>query len=116
MVLANEEMKDESAPDEVKTRSHRLFLDDFEYSAFTRRLAWSPDGSILLAPAGCYYDLKQATRSTTYSYTVYGFSRHQLSEPAFTLPGLTAFATCIRFSPYLYKLTQAESGLVALPY
>jgi hypothetical protein len=68
-------MKDESIPEEVKVRSHRLFLDDFEYSAFTRRLAWSPDGSILLAPAGCYYDLQQMPRSTTYSYTVYGFSR-----------------------------------------
>ena len=32
------------------------------------------------------------------------------------LPGLTNFATCIRFSPYLYKLTAAESGLLVLPY
>lgn len=102
--------------EDFKTRSHRLFLDDIEYLAFTRRLAWSPDGSVLLTPAGCYQDLKQVPRSATYSYTVYGFSRHQLSEPAFMLPGLTQYATCIRFSPYLYKLTDLEPGLLALPY
>jgi len=61
--LANEEMKDENKNEPVPTenaklRSHRLFLDDFEYSAFTRRLEWSPDGSVLLTPAACYYDLK----------------------------------------------------------
>lgn len=41
-----------------KTLSHRLFLDDLEYQAFTRRLSWSPDGSILLTPASCFFDLK----------------------------------------------------------
>lgn len=56
-------MKDENAveanpAENSKVRSHRLFLDDFEYSAFTRRLEWSPDGSIMLSPAACYYDLK----------------------------------------------------------
>jgi chromatin assembly factor 1 subunit B len=93
--------------------SHRLFLDDVEYQAFTRRLCWSPDGSILLTPASCYFDLQP--KATNYTYTVYGFSKHQLSQPIFMLPKLKSYATCIKFSPYLYKRT-AEDGMLALPY
>ena len=114
--MKDENVAEQAAAENTKVKSHRLFLDDFEYTAFTRRLAWSPDGSVLLAPAACYYDLKQTPRSSTYSYTVYGFSRFELTEPAFMLPGLCSFATCIRFSPYLYKLTEQESGMLALSY
>lgn len=31
------------------------------------------------------------------------------------LPKLKSYATCIKFSPYLYKRT-AEGGMLALPY
>ena len=97
------------------TKSHRLFLDDLEYQAFTRRLAWSPDGSVLLTPASCYFDLSKQTKPNNYSYTVYAFSKHNLSSPAFMLPGLKSYATCIRFAPYLFRLT-SESQLLHLPY
>lgn len=56
-----DEMKIDTNPavteEQLKVRSHRLFLDDLEYQAFTRRLSWSPDGSILLTPASCFFDL-----------------------------------------------------------
>ena len=30
--------------EQVKRKTHRLFLDDTEYTSFVRRLSWSPDG------------------------------------------------------------------------
>ncbi len=106
-------MKEEGQ--ESKVRAHRLFLDDLEYQAFTRRLSWSPDGSVLLTPASCYFDLKLQQKPTNYNYTVYAFSKHNLQQPAFMLPGIKSYATCVRFSPYLYKLTKT-SEMLDLPY
>ena len=51
-------------------------------------------------------------------YTVYGFLKHGLSQPAFMLPGIKSYATCIRFNPYLYKLSNSsnDNALLDLPY
>jgi chromatin assembly factor 1 subunit B len=43
---------------ETKKKSHRLFLDDTEYSSFVRRMAFSPDGSMFLTTGSWYQDLK----------------------------------------------------------
>lgn len=32
-----------------------MFMDQINYTYFTRKLSFSPDGSILLVPAGIYY-------------------------------------------------------------
>lgn len=72
---------------------------NFHYRFF-RRLTWSPDGSLLLAPAAVYQDLSIDAKST---YTVYGFIKTDLTQPAFMLPGIKSYATSIRFNPYLYK-------------
>ena len=46
--------------------------------------------------------------------------KSQINRPAFMLPGLKSHATCIRFSPYLYKpKTRADDDplpLLDLPY
>ena len=51
-------------------------------------------------------------------YTVYGFLKHGLSQPAFMLPGIKSYATCIRFNPHLYKLSNSsnDNALLDLPY
>lgn len=110
--MAKREEQGEDANMENK-KSHRLFLDDVEYLAFTRRLCWSPDGSVLLTPASCYSDLK----SSNHDFTVYGFTRVDLTQPAFMLPGIKTYATCVRFSPYLYKITKDNTQkMLDLPY
>lgn len=98
--------------DDAKPKCHRLFLDDVEYLAFTRRLSWSPDGSLLLTPASCYTTQSQSA----YSFTVYGFTRHELTQPVLMLPGIKTYATCVRFSPYLYKLNKDSQKMLDLPY
>lgn len=100
--------------------SHRLFLDDVEYQSFVRRLDWSPDGNLLLTPSACYYDLHadNAQSRSSYTYTVYGFLKHGLSQPALMLPGLKTYATCIKFNPYLFEKSTDTSKvpLLDLPY
>ena len=43
--------REDEAQEESKKKSQRLFLDDLEYSAFARRLCFSPDGLVVLTPA-----------------------------------------------------------------
>ena len=85
-----------------------------------RRLDWSPDGNLLLTPSACFYDLQaESVQSrSNYNYTVYGFLKHSLSQPAFMLPGLKTYATCIKFNPYLYEKTSdiSKVPLLDLPY
>lgn len=53
-------------------------------------------------------------------YTIYGFIKSDITQPAFMLPGIKSYATCIRFAPNLYKLrgtaTAERPALLDLPY
>ena len=106
----------------AKKSSHRMFLDDVEYLSFVRRLAWSPCGSFFLTPASVYQELnvEQGVASAKSLYTVYGFIKSDITQPAFMLPGIKSYATCIRFSPYLYakknNSTHDRPALLDLPY
>ena len=79
-----------------------------------RRLEWSPDGNFLLTPSACYYDLHDDNQAKKLSFTVYGFLKHKMSQPAFMLPGLKTYATCIKFNPYLYEKPWAKPNQVPL--
>ena len=101
----------------AKKNTHRMFLDDVEYLSFIRRLSWSPDGSFFITPASVYQDLKQDSKS---SYTVYGFLKSDITQPAFMLPGIKSYATCVKFNPYFYakqpSLNPDRPALLDLPY
>ena len=59
-------------------------MDQINYTYFTRKLSFSPDGSILLVPAGIYYkNPNEKARQV-----VYGFTRSNLTNPSFILPSL----------------------------
>ncbi|KAL2469955.1 Chromatin assembly factor 1 subunit FAS2 [Abeliophyllum distichum] len=62
--------------DESKSARNHLFHDE-TLPSFFRRLAWSPDGSFLVLPAGSY---KPTTASEPVN-TAYVFSRKNLSRP-----------------------------------
>ena len=87
-----------------------------------RRLTWSPDGSFFLTPASVYQELNEAaqTGAAKSIYTVYGFIKSDITQPAFMLPGIKSYATCIRFSPHLYakkgNTTSERPALLDLPY
>ncbi|KAL0449806.1 UNVERIFIED_CONTAM: Chromatin assembly factor 1 subunit FAS2 [Sesamum latifolium] len=103
---------DSHMPDESKsTRSH-LFHDE-TLPSFFRRLAWSPDGSFLLVPAG---SLKSTPTSEPVN-TAYVLSRKDLSRPALMLPGASKPVVAIRFCPLTFSLRGSNtSPFFKLPY
>ena len=84
-----------------------LFADE-NVRSFFRRLDWTPDGALLLAPAGIFNP--QATAASTEqtavaakaSYATWVFQRTQLDSPVACLPGLEKPSVAVRSSPRLY--------------
>uniref|UniRef100_A0A6P4F9Y9 Chromatin assembly factor 1 subunit B n=1 Tax=Drosophila rhopaloa TaxID=1041015 RepID=A0A6P4F9Y9_DRORH len=100
---------------EMHGKSIRLYHDG-TLQTFFRRLCFTPDGKLLLTPAGITdYDGVVKPINTTY-----GFSRYDLSKPAFVLPFPNEYAVAVRCSPVLYRLRQynAEKNppIISLPY
>ncbi|KAK7318455.1 hypothetical protein RJT34_03157 [Clitoria ternatea] len=95
-----------------KATKFHLFHDE-TLPSFFRRLAWSPDGSFLLLPAGSY-KINNASDSLNVAYI---FSRKDLSRPAIQLPCASKAVVAVRFCPVLFKLRGTNSaGLFKLPY
>ncbi|RLO10895.1 hypothetical protein DYB28_009474 [Aphanomyces astaci] len=94
--------------DVVKPPPKQLLFHDDTFPSFSRRPAWTPDGTFVLLPAG----LTDATAHTAYVY-----ARGNLHEPAFHLPGHDKGVLAIRCSPTLYSLRPAAaSNTFGLPY
>ncbi|XP_017133124.1 chromatin assembly factor 1 subunit B [Drosophila elegans] len=100
---------------ELHGKSVRLYHDG-TLQTFFRRLCFTTDGKMLLTPAGITdYDGVEKPINTTY-----GFSRYDLSKPAFVLPFPNEYAVAVRCSPVLYRLRpyKAEKNppIISLPY
>ncbi|KAG4176053.1 hypothetical protein ERO13_A11G226902v2 [Gossypium hirsutum] len=106
-------MKAEQQPiDDAKSVKNHLFHDE-TLPSFFRRLAWSPDGSFLLVPAGSY---KMSTSSETIN-TTYVFSRKDLSRTFLQLPCANKPVVAVRFCPLAFNLRGSNpAGFFELPY
>ncbi|KAL9249649.1 Chromatin assembly factor 1 subunit FAS2-like protein [Drosera capensis] len=105
---------DQHNANESKSIKNHLFHDE-TLPSFFRRLAWSPDGSFLLVPAGSY----KFSPSSEPINAAYVFSRKDLSRPALQLPGASKPVVAVRFCPLTFKLRGSNSGnagLFNLPY
>lgn len=96
-------------------KSMRLYQDG-TLQTFFRRLCFTPDGKLLLTPSGITdYDGVVKPINTSY-----GFSRHDLSKPAFVLPFPKEYAVAVRCSPVLYRLrpynAEKNPPIISLPY
>ncbi|XP_062599442.1 chromatin assembly factor 1 subunit B-like [Saccostrea cucullata] len=116
----------EGNPD-VKPKSFRMFHDDTMRSFF-RRLSFSPDGEILIVPAGCMEMGENKIINSTYL-----LPRSCLNKPAAYLPSPQKITICVRCCPCYFKLQKNNenspdhsnnnkkewekcSSLFALPY
>uniref|UniRef100_A0A672NEQ2 Chromatin assembly factor 1 subunit B-like n=1 Tax=Sinocyclocheilus grahami TaxID=75366 RepID=A0A672NEQ2_SINGR len=92
-----------AADGEVK--NYRMFHDD-SMRSFFRRLTFTPDGSFLLAPAGCVEAGENVTNTT------YVFSRKSFKRPIAHLPCPSKATLAVRCSPVYYELRtkRAEDG------
>lgn len=99
--------------DDSKSAKNHLFHDE-TLPSFFRRLAWSPDGSFLIVPAGSY---KFTAGSETIN-TAYVFSRKDLSRPALQLPGASKPVVAVRFCPQAFNLRGSNDSarFFKLPY
>ncbi|KAL2551560.1 Chromatin assembly factor 1 subunit FAS2 [Forsythia ovata] len=98
--------------DESKSARSHLFHDE-TLPSFFRRLAWSPDGSFLVMPAGSY----KPTAASEPVNTAYVFSRKNLSRPALMLPGASKPVVAVRFCPMAFNLRGSETASsFKLPY
>ncbi|XP_010244038.1 PREDICTED: chromatin assembly factor 1 subunit FAS2 isoform X2 [Nelumbo nucifera] len=103
---------EQQLPDDSKLTKNHLFHDE-TLPSFFRRLAWSPDGSFLLVPAGSY----KFTPTSDSVNTAYIFSRKDLSRPALQLPGASKPIVAVRFCPVVFRLRGSNSaGFFKLPY
>ncbi|XP_034549827.1 chromatin assembly factor 1 subunit B [Notolabrus celidotus] len=103
---------------EGEVKQHRMFHDD-SMRSFFRRLSFTPDGSFLLAPAGCV-EIGENIINTTYI-----FSRKSLKRPIAHLPCPTKATLAVRCCPVYFELrtkkdedgsTQALPNVFQLPY
>ncbi|GAQ82373.1 Putative chromatin assembly complex 1 subunit B/CAC2 [Klebsormidium nitens] len=91
----------EAGPSKPGPTKHHMFQDE-NMPSFFRRLAWSPDGSFLVTPAGLY---KHTAESRAVN-TSYVFSRKDWSSPVMHLPGAGKSVVAVRFCPRLFKRLQ----------
>ncbi|XP_047327461.1 chromatin assembly factor 1 subunit FAS2 [Impatiens glandulifera] len=103
---------EDQTAEEAKSSKTHLFHDE-TLPSFFRRLAWSPDGSFLVVPAGSYkpFPLSESLNAT------YIFSRKDLSRPALMLPGASKPTVAVRFCPIAFSLRGSNSAsFFKLPY
>jgi chromatin assembly factor 1 subunit B len=80
-----------------------LFHDE-SLNTFFRRLAWSPEGSLLAVPAGVYREhAGQQPQHATYIY-----ARGHWGCPLLSLPCPSKASTVARFCPQVFKLKQQQ--------
>ncbi|KAF7483761.1 chromatin assembly factor 1 subunit B [Marmota monax] len=104
---------------EGEVRSYRMFHDD-SMKSFFRRLSFTPDGSLLLAPAGCVESGENVMNTT------YVFSRKNLKRPIAHLPCPSKATLAVRCCPVYFELRplmETDQGshepameLLSLPY
>ncbi|ORZ29443.1 WD40-repeat-containing domain protein [Catenaria anguillulae PL171] len=96
-------------------------------TSFFRRLAFSPDGSLLVTPAGLLAlapnNAPTDTTSTAPAHAVHVYTRAlvPLAQPSLSLPGYASPAWCIRFCPTFFHphssaASQSSPKSLALPY
>lgn len=102
----------ESSPLHGKTI--RLFHDD-TLQTFFRRLAFSPDGQLIITPSGvAEIEGSQKPLNTTYIY-----SRFSLKQPAVILPSPDQYTVAVRCCPLLFELREHDENndsVIPLPY
>uniref|UniRef100_A0A3P8VS62 Chromatin assembly factor 1, subunit B n=1 Tax=Cynoglossus semilaevis TaxID=244447 RepID=A0A3P8VS62_CYNSE len=95
-------------PAEGEVKQYRIFHDD-SMRSFFRRLSFTPDGSFLLAPAGCV-EIGENIINTTYI-----FSRKSLKRPIAHLPCPSKATLAVRCCPVYFELRTKKGEVQALP-
>ncbi|CAD6241091.1 GSCOCG00009126001-RA-CDS [Cotesia congregata] len=97
----------------LENKTIRLFYDD-TFKSFFRRLAFTIDGSLIIAPSGII-ESPESTDRLSNSTVI--FSRNNIKEPIMILPSLDEPTIAVRCCPLYFELRdQGPVALIALPY
>lgn len=102
----------ESSP--LYGKTVRLFHDD-TLQTFFRRLAFSPDGQLIITPSGVA-EIEGADKPLN---TTYIYSRFSLKQPAVILPSPDQYTVAVRCCPLLFELREHDENnesVIPLPY
>ncbi|XP_069800521.1 chromatin assembly factor 1 subunit B [Dendropsophus ebraccatus] len=111
-------MMSSSSTPEGEAKTYRMYHDD-SMKSFFRRLSFTPDGSLLLTPAG-FVEIGDALVNTTYV-----FSRKNLKRPVAHLPCPGKATLAVRCCPVFFELRPVkesdgeapqQQGLLSVPY
>ncbi|XP_020709487.2 chromatin assembly factor 1 subunit B isoform X2 [Athalia rosae] len=97
----------------LKGKTVRLFHDD-TFQSFFRRLTFSSDGLLIIAPSGI---IEPQESSEKLSNATIIFSRHNIKEPIIVLPSLEQSTIAVRCCPVYFELREdGPVSLIDLPY
>lgn len=85
---------------ETKETRQKMFLNE-SAPTFFRRPGWSPDGSILVVPAGVTHGQVEGG-GTAPNNTAWMFSRGRLNRPFAHVPGHSRMTVAARFNPIVF--------------
>eukprot|EP00898_Chlorokybus_atmophyticus_P003827 jgi/Chlat1/4445/Chrsp29S00330 len=110
---ATAEAADPSKEDGKKPAKEYIFHDE-NMPSFFRRLAWSPDGSFLVLPAGLHRKMADVPAVNA----AYVYSRRDWTKPALLIPGGGKATVAVRFCPVVFELERGTkaTGAFDLPY
>ncbi|XP_034948191.1 chromatin assembly factor 1 subunit B isoform X2 [Chelonus insularis] len=90
-----------------------LFHDD-TFKSFFRRLTYTIDGSLIIAPSGI---IEPQDSTETPSNSTIVFSRHNRKEPIMILPTLNEISTAVKCCPVYFELrSNGPESMISLPY
>ncbi|CAH1799444.1 unnamed protein product [Owenia fusiformis] len=89
----------QNADGETKPKSFKMYHDD-TMKSFFRRLTWTPDGQLLITPAGCIESGDKTVNAT------YVFVRGQFSKPGLYLPVPQKATIAVKCCPILFELNK----------
>lgn len=97
----------------LEGKTVRLFHDD-TFKSFFRRLTFTIDGSLIIAPSGII-EPPESTEQPIHTTLI--FSRHNIKEPIMVLPSLDEPTVAVRCCPIYFELRDdGPVATIALPY
>lgn len=105
-------------PGNTRRKKSSMLYHSETLQSFFRRLAFSPDGSLLLTPLGIFKNDDNDDEGTSeHLNTVYIYIRSGLNKPPVChIPGLAKPAVAIAFSPVRYRVSDDQDQTFRLPY
>jgi len=104
--LQNEPQQQQQQQQQPAKPLQAALFHDESLKTFFRRLAWSPEGSLLAVPAGVY----RQHAGQTPQHATYVYARGHWGCPLLSLPCPSKASTVVRFCPNIFKLRQQDGS------